>query len=139
MQYVSTCKHELHASFICSLFHVFYSFSVNFLSTTSYGKLVWSFVYVVIYYVGASITTLMSIFDGLDPYFFSRKMEKTRSMKEEMDGKVFISRQSWHFSFIDNINKVIFPICTLNWRVNIYVSRQGKSINKRNESTIVII
>ena len=36
------------------------------------------------------ITTLMSFSDGLDPYFFRRKMERTRSMKEEMDEDVFI-------------------------------------------------
>ena len=80
----------------------------------------------------------MSISDGLDTYFFRRMMEKTRSMKEEMDGEVFISRQSRNFSFIDNMIKVIFAICTLNWRVNNYVSRQGKGINRRNESTLNI-
>ena len=56
----------------------------------------------------------MSISDGLEPYFFRRKMKKTRSMKEEMDGEVFISRQSRHFSFIDNMIKETFPIFTLN-------------------------
>ena len=54
-------------------------------------------------------------------------MEKTRSVREEIDGKVFISRQSRHlFSLINNMIKVLFPICTLIWRVNNYVSRQGK-------------
>ena len=43
----------------------------------------------------------MSISDGLDPRFFRRKMEETRSMKEEMDGEVFVFRQSRHFSFVD--------------------------------------
>ena len=81
----------------------------------------------------------MSISDGLDPYFFRRKMEKTRSMKEEKDGEVLISRQSRHFSCIDNLIKVLFPIFTLNRRVNNYVSRQGKSINRGNASTINII
>ena len=50
------------------------------------------FVYVTIYCVGVGITTLMSISDGLEPYFFRRQMGKTRSMKEEMGGEVFISR-----------------------------------------------
>ena len=59
-------------------------------------------------------------------------------MKEEMDGEVFISRQSRHFSFIDNMIKVLFLVCTLNWRVINYVSRQGKSIKKRNESAFII-
>ena len=81
----------------------------------------------------------MSISDGLDPYFFRRKMEKTRSVKEEMDGEVFIPHQNLHFSCIDNMNKVLFPICTLIWRVNNYVSRPGEGINKRNESNFMII
>ena len=46
-------------------------------------------------------------------------------MKEEMDGEVFISRQSWNYLFIDNMIK-IFPICSLIRGVNDYVSRQGK-------------
>ena len=83
------------------------------------------FVYVIIYCVGAGITTLMSISDGSDPYFFPQKMENTRSVKEEMDGEVFICRHSRHFSFIKNMIKKHFPICTLIWCVNNYVSRQG--------------
>ena len=39
-------------------------------------------------YVGAGITILMSISDGLGPSIFCRKMEKARPMMEEMDGKV---------------------------------------------------
>ena len=81
----------------------------------------------------------MSISDGLHRYIFRRKIEKTRSMQGEMDGDVYISRQSWHFSFINNMIKVLFFICTLNWRVNNYVSRQGEGINRRNESTNIII
>ena len=66
-------------------------------------------------------------FRRIGPYFFCRKMEKTRSVREEMDGKVFISRQSRHlFPFINNMIKVLFFICTLIWRVDNYVSRQGK-------------
>ena len=66
-------------------------------------------------------------------------MEKTQPMKEEMDREVLISRQSRHFSLIDIVIKVFFPICTLNWRVNNYVSRQGKDINRRNEGTNMIM
>ena len=44
-----------------------------------------------------------------------------------MDTRMFISRQSRHpFSLIKNMIKVLFPICTLIWRVNNYVPRQGK-------------
>ena len=59
-------------------------------------------------------------------------------MKVEMDGEVFISRQSRHFSFVDNMIKLLFPICTLNWRLNNHVSRQGKDKDRRNESAIII-
>ena len=57
-------------------------------------------------------------------------------MKEKTDGQVFISRQSCRFAFLNNMIEVLFPICTLNWRSNNNVSRQGKGINRRNESTI---
>ena len=68
----------------------------------------------------------MSISDRSDPYSFRLKMEKTRSVKGKMDGRMFISRKSWHFYFINNMIKVLFPIFTLIWRVNNYVSRQRK-------------
>ena len=41
----------------------------------------------------------MSNSDELGPASSRRKMERARPMGEEMDGKVFISRQSRHFSF----------------------------------------
>ena len=56
-----------------------------------------------------------------------------------MAEEVIISRQSWHFSFVDNRVKVLFPICTLNWRVNIYVFRQRKGENRRKEGTNIFI
>ena len=68
----------------------------------------------------------MSISDGLDPKFFRRKMENTRSLKKEMDGEVFILARVGNIPFLDNMVKLLFPICTLIWRVSIYVSHQGK-------------
>ena len=65
-------------------------------------------------------------------------MEKTRSMKGEKDEKLFFFRQTLNFSSMNIMTKVLFPICTLNWHVNIYVSCQGKGINRRNENTIII-
>ena len=59
-------------------------------------------------------------------------------MTEEMEGKVLISHQSRHSTFANFLNKVLFPICTLNWRVNNYVSRHGRNMKGRNESTIII-
>ena len=55
------------------------------------------------------MSTLISISDWSDPYIFRRKMEKTRSVKEEMDGKMFVSRQSRHASFVMIMIKVLFP------------------------------
>ena len=56
-----------------------------------------------------------------------------------MDGKMFISPQSLNFLFVKSMIKALFPICTLTWRVNISVSRQAKGMNKRDESSILII
>ena len=66
-------------------------------------------------------------------------MENTLSMEEQMDEKVFISRQSWHFPSVNNIIKVLLPICISICCVNNYDSREGKSLNKRNESSNIII
>ena len=87
--------------------------------------------------VGAGINTLMSISDGLGPSIFCRKMEKPRPMREEMDGKVvFFPPESALLPLMLYLSTVLFPICTLTWRANNYVSRQErKSINRRNEST----
>ena len=62
----------------------------------------------------------MTIFDGLGPYFFRRKMEKRGPWGKKFPAKVGI------FTFIDNMIKVLFPICTLIWHVNNYVSGQEK-------------
>ena len=77
----------------------------------------------------------MPFSDGLGPSFFRRKMDGTRPLREEVDGKVFIFRQSWHFSFDVDFKPVLFPICTLTWRANNYVSRQRRGIKGRKEST----
>ena len=83
-----------------SIYKLYFLYSELFLPMCFSIFLLWkfllTFVYVIIYCVGAGITALMSISDKSDPYFFRQKMEKTRSMKEEMDGEMFISRQSRH-------------------------------------------
>ena len=93
----------------CDYFSVFYLILLHFSILSSYGKSFWSFVYVIIYCVGAGIVTLISISDWSDTYIFRRKMEKTRSVKEEMEGKLFISRQSRHISFVIIMIKLLFP------------------------------
>ena len=47
---------------------------------------------------------------------------------------VYFPPKSAFFPFVDNMIEVLFPFFTLMWRVNKYVSRQGKGINSRNES-----
>ena len=47
---------------------------------------------------------------------------------------------SGFFVFVVNMNEVLlFPICTLIWRVNNYVSRQRKTLNRKNKSFIIIM
>ena len=104
----------------------------TFLMFSKNGKSLWYFVHTISYSVGAGVSTCMSISDTLVPYIFRRKFEKTRPMSDETDGEVFISRQSCCFLFIDKIIEVLFPICTLTWRVNNYVSSQGKWNKQEN-------
>ena len=61
------------------------------------------------YCVSAGISALISISDGLGPYIFHGKKVKTRLIREEMDQKVLISGQKWHYLFVDNIIQVLFP------------------------------
>ena len=83
----------------------------------------------------------MSISDGLDPYIFPSKDGKD-AVYERRNGRrgvwCFIPARVGIFPFIEN-GIVLFPICTLIWRVNIYISRQAKGISRKNESTFVII
>ena len=78
----------------------------------------------------------MSISDGIKPFIFRRKMEKTRSVRKEMDGKLFFfAHQSCQFSFVVNMIKVLFHVCALNWPINNYVSHQGKGITRGSKKT----
>ena len=54
-------------------------------------------------------------------------MEKARPMMEEMDGKVvFFPARVGIPDFDVLMYEVLFPICTLNWRVNNKFSRQER-------------
>ena len=94
--------------------------------------------FMLIFIVSKRITTLMAISDGLDPYFFLSKDGKCAVHEKKLDGEINLSHQSRHFSFIDNMVKALFPIYSLNWRVDNDVSRQGKGISRKNETTINI-
>ena len=79
--------------------------------------------------------TLMSISYGLDPSTIRRKMENTRSFKEGLDEKMFISRQNRHFSFVIIMIKVVFPTLNLDLACKQLCLPPGKGINRRNDST----
>ena len=121
------------------IFLYFETFFQGILLFSLYGKLLRSFVYVIIYCLDAGITISMSVFDGLDPYICRRKMEKTRSMGEELDGRVLISRQSRQYSFIDNMIKVIFAYLYPNLACKQLCFPPRKDIYTRNESTVNIL
>ena len=79
-------------------------------------------------------------FRHIGPYLFLSKYGKD-AVREGRNGRkgVYFPPESAYFPLINIMIKVLFPICTLIWHVNIYVSRQGKGINRRNESAIIII
>ena len=52
---------------------------------------------------------------------------------------VYFAPESAFLPFVNTMLKLCFRICTLNWRVDNYVSRQGEGINRRYESTITIL
>ena len=98
MHYVTTCKHKLFWHLYQLYFMYFKIVFQCILLISSFGKVLLSYVFVNLFCVGAEKTTLMSVSDVLDPYSLRRKMEKTRSVKEEMYGRVLISRKNRHFS-----------------------------------------
>ena len=108
-------------------FKLFLSILLKFIQIFQIWKYFDLFVYTNKYCVGAGISALVSIFAGLGPYNFRRKMEKARPMTEVMDGKVFVCHQSWHFIFVVDLIKMLFPIRTLTWRVNNSVSPRERS------------
>ena len=50
------------------------------------------------------------------------------AVREGRNGRkgAYFTKESASFPLISNMSKVFFPICALIWRVDNYVSRQGK-------------
>ena len=66
-------------------------------------------------------------FQRIGPYFFLSKDGKGAVCEGRKGWKsLYFPPESASFPLINNMIKVLFPICTLTWRVNNYVSRQGK-------------
>ena len=78
----------------------------------------------------------MSISDGLDPYIFLSKNGKDAVYEMKIGRKSAFCRQSRPFSSVNNIIKAPFTVCTLNWSVKNYFSRQKKSIKTRNKNFV---
>ena len=75
----------------------------------------------------------MSIFDGLCPSILSNG-GKSASYEEKSGWKgCFFPARVHILTFV--IYRALFLVCTLSWRVYNYVFRQGKGINRKNEST----
>ena len=72
----------------------------------------------------------MSISDGSDRTFFLSKGGKN-AVGEGRNGRKGVSfpPESASFTLINTMIKVLFPICTLIWRVRNYVFRQEKVKN----------
>ena len=77
--------------------------------------------------IGAGRDTLMSISDGLGPSIFLSIDRKSASY-EGRDGwkSCLFPVRVGFFKFDVIIYKLLFVICTLTWRVNIYVFHQEK-------------
>ena len=80
--------------------------------------------------VGAGIDSSMPISDGIGRSIFCRKMEKARTMREDMEGKVvYFPPDSAFFTLKLLFVKYVSLFVPL-------ISRQGKGINRRNENTV---
>ena len=78
----------------------------------------------------------MSISDGSNSSIFRRTIERTHPMKKNgWEGVYFPPELAFRLWCL--LIKVLL-ICTLAWRVNKYVFRQGKVIRNRNESTKLV-
>ena len=79
-------------------------------------------------------------FRRIGPVLFSVERWKRRGPggKKWMESCLFPARVGIS-PLINNMIKVLFPICTLIWRVNNYVSRQGKvEIGEKKVQVIII-
>ena len=66
-------------------------------------------------------------FRRIGPYFFLSK-DGTDAVREGRKGRkgVYFPPESASFPLINIMVEVLFPICTLIWRVNIYVSAKER-------------
>ena len=104
--------------------YYFFSIFMNLIAFSSYSK-PFDLLICTIFCVGRVIGFLMSFSDGFHPCLLRRKMEKARSMRKKWMERCFFPARFGMF-FVITMIKVLFAICTLIWRINIYVSCQRK-------------
>ena len=63
-------------------------------------------------------------------------MKMTKPVRKKMDGKVFVSRQSWHFLYTDNIIKVLFPTLYIDLACKQLCFAPGERFKLRNEKNV---
>ena len=110
---------------------------INFQIFSSYGK-AFDLIFVQIFCVSAQEQAIWRPFLTDQSRIFHWKTEKYAACEGKKDEKVLVSRQSRHSAFLVNMGRERSLICTLTWRVYIFVSRQGKGTNRRNKKTIII-
>ena len=76
----------------------------------------------------------MSMSNGLSPSLFCRKMERTWPMIKEVE-RLFKSCKSWHFSFVNNVMKVLFPTLYPDMAAKQICASSREGENRRKEST----
>ena len=81
------------------------------------------------------MNTLISISDGLAPFIFCRKTERTHPMREAMDGKVvyFLPESAFRLWCFNNVST--FPYLYLDLACKQLCFPPRRNINRRNEST----
>ena len=137
MQYVATCKHELFSAFICIFLYFVYFLMCSNNSLLWKTCLISGLCYYFLRRLGNSHFVVLFWRIGFVLFLLKGGKDAVHGGRNGRRG-VF-SRQSRHFPFVDNMIKVLFSFCTLIWRVNNYVSRRAKSINRRNRSTTIFI
>ena len=130
--YSSFSYHFCHSIVLVS--HLSYAFCIFisfFLTKEIFNVFSIYGVYIILFrkqIVGGEMNTFNSISDGLSPSIFCRKIQRTRPLREKMDGKFLFFSPEWAFLFLMlSFFMGHFPFfCTLTWRVQNFVSRRGE-------------
>ena len=128
------CNHESSSiiNFIFPYFKLFFQLYYSIYSL--YGN-IFDLLFMFLFIVSAQEKPFDVHFRRIGPVLFLSKDGKV-AVREGRNGRkgVYFPPESAFF-FIVNMIKVLFPDCTLNWRVNNFVFRQRNGINRRNANT----